>query len=54
MCAFGIDELRQHPTEILVLWRHAEEHAFRAHVSVKGLNISDSEAQFDFSGWILV
>ncbi len=27
MCALGIDELRQHPAEILLLLRRAEEHA---------------------------
>ena len=54
MCTFGIDELRQHPTEILLLWRHAEEHALGAHLAVESLDIGNSEAQFDFSRWILV
>jgi hypothetical protein len=48
MCTFGIDELRQHPAEILLLWRHAEEHAFRAHVPVGCLHVGDGEPQFDF------
>jgi hypothetical protein len=45
MFAFGIDELRQHPAEILLLQRHAEQNALGAHVSVKSLDIGDSEAQ---------
>jgi hypothetical protein len=54
MCAFGIDELREHPAEILLLGRHAEKHAFCAHVPVENLDNGNSEAQFDFSRWILV
>jgi len=27
MCALGIDELRQHPAEVLFLGRHAEQNA---------------------------
>jgi hypothetical protein len=53
MCAFGIDELRQRPTEILLLWRHAEEHAFRAHVPLESLHVGDSEPQFYLSGRVL-
>src|SRR5204862_7486264 len=54
MCAFGIDELRQHPAEVLLLWRHAEEHALDAHVPVESLDIGDSETQFDLPRWIFV
>src|SRR5271167_2091577 len=53
MCTFGIDELRQHTAEILLLWRHAEEHAFRAHVPVESLHVGDSEPQFDLSSRVL-
>src|ERR671931_1492342 len=53
MCAFGTDKLRQHPAEILLLRRHAEEDAFRGHLTVERLDIGDSETQFDFSRWIL-
>ena len=45
----GGDKLCQHPAEILLPWRHAEEHAFRAHVPVKSLDIGDGETEFDFS-----
>ena len=54
MCAFGIDELGKHPAEILFLWRHAEEHAFRAHVPVESLYVGDGEPQFDLSSRILL
>jgi hypothetical protein len=54
MCAFGIDKLRQHPAEILLFWRHAEEHAFRAHVAVENLHVGDGEPQFDLSSRVLV
>src|ERR1700747_1509487 len=54
MCALGIDKLRQHPAKILLLWRHGEQNALGAHVSVKSLDIGDSESQLDFSRWILV
>src|SRR5438046_10117925 len=54
MCAFGIDELRQHPAEVLLLWRHAEEHALGAHVPVESLDIGDSETQCDLPRWIVV
>jgi len=54
MCIFGIHELRQQTTEILLLWWNAEEHAFRAHVPIEGLYISDSEPEFDFSRRVLV
>jgi hypothetical protein len=54
VCTFGIDELRQQSSEILLLWRNAEEHAFRAHVPVEALHVGDSEPEFDFSRRILV
>src|SRR5215831_18032387 len=54
MCALGIDKLCQHPAEILLLGRHGEQHPLRAHVSVKSLDIGDSEAQFQFSCWVLL
>ena len=54
MSALGIEELGKHPTEILLLWRHAEEHAFRAFVPVKSLDIGDGETQFDLSSRVLV
>src|SRR5215813_838518 len=54
MCAFGIDKLRQHAAEILLLGGHAEHNTFGAHVSVESLDIGDSEAQFHFSCWVLV
>jgi hypothetical protein len=38
----------------LLLGRHAEQHAFGTHVPVESLDISNGEAQFDFSRWILV
>ena len=49
MCAFGIDELRQHPAEVLLLGWHAEQDSFGAHVPVKSLDIGDCEPQFDLS-----
>jgi len=52
MCALGIDELREHPAEIL-RGRHTEDDAFRAHVSVKRLYVGDSEPQFDLSSRVL-
>src|ERR1700747_178148 len=54
MCAFGIDKLCQHPAQILLLWRHGEKHAFRAHVPVKSLDIDNSETQFDLACRVLV
>jgi hypothetical protein len=54
MCAFGIDERRQHSAEILFSWRHAEEHAFRARLPVERLYIGDGEPQFDLSSRILL
>ena len=54
MCTFGIDELGQPPSEILLPWRNAEEHAFRAHVPVEGLHVGDSESEFDLSRRVLV
>lgn len=54
MCTFGIDELRQQPTEILLLWWNAEEHASRAHFPVEGLHVGDSEPEFDLSRRVLV
>src|SRR5215469_8743630 len=54
MCAFGIDKLRQHPAEILLLRRHAEQNTLGSHVPVKSLDIGDRETQFDFSSRILV
>src|SRR6516165_4537760 len=53
MCALGIDKLRQHAAEILLLRRHAEQDSFVAHFPVKNLDIGDSETQFDFSCWVL-
>ena len=52
--AFGIDKLRQNSPKILVLGRHAEQHALGAHIPVESLDIRDCEAQFDLSRWILV
>ncbi|HZW96384.1 MAG TPA: hypothetical protein VFF64_25795 [Candidatus Eremiobacteraceae bacterium] len=49
MCAFGVDELGKHSTEILRLGRHAEQHALAAHVPVERLDIGNSETQFDFA-----
>jgi hypothetical protein len=54
MCALGIDKLRQHPSEILLLWRHGEQNALGGHVLVESLDIGNSKSQFDFSRWILV
>ena len=54
MCALGIHELRQHPAEVLLLGRHAEQNTLGGHISVKGLYIGDSESQFDFSCWVLI
>src|SRR5262249_19601702 len=49
VCTFGIDELRQQPTEILLLWWNAEEHASRAHIPVEGLHVGDSKPELDLS-----
>jgi hypothetical protein len=38
---------------LLLRW-NAEEHAFRAHVPVEGLHVSDSEPEFDLSRRVLV
>src|SRR5580693_8406562 len=54
MCALGIDELRQHPAEILLLWRHAEQNTLGAHVPVESFYVGDSEPQFDLSSRVLV
>jgi hypothetical protein len=54
MCALGVYELRQHPTEILLFGRHAEQHALCGHIAVESLDIGDSEAQFDLSRWIFL
>ena len=53
MCALGIDKLRQHPAEILLLGRHAKQNTLGAHVAVETLDIGDSEAQLDLSCWVL-
>src|SRR5580692_2123950 len=53
MCAFGIDELREHPAEILLLWRHAEQNTLGAHVAVESLHVGNSEPQFDLSSRVL-
>jgi hypothetical protein len=39
----------EHPAEILLLWRHAEQDSFAAYVRVKSLDIGDCETRFDFS-----
>src|SRR4029077_4207931 len=54
VCAFGIYELCQHPTKILLLRWHAEQHALGAHVAVESLHIGDSEAQLDLACWIFL
>jgi hypothetical protein len=54
MCALGIEKLRQHPTEILLLRRHAEQNALGAHVPVKSLHVGNRKAQFDFSCRIFI
>ena len=54
MCALGIDKLRQHPAEILLLGRHAEHNALGAHVPVRSLDIGHGETQLDLSRWILL
>jgi hypothetical protein len=54
MCALRIDKLRQHPAEILLLGRHAEQNTFSSHVPVENLDIGDGETQFHFSCWVLV
>jgi hypothetical protein len=54
MCALRIDKLRQHPSEILLLWRHAEKYAFGTHVPIKSLDIGNRETEFDLSCWILL
>jgi hypothetical protein len=54
MCSFGIDELRQHPDEVLLFGRHAEEHALGAQVPVETLHVGNGKPQFDLSRWILV
>src|ERR1700740_2326703 len=54
MCTLRIHKLRQHPTEILLLWRHGEQNALGAHVPVERLDICDRETQFDLSCWVLV
>jgi len=54
MCSLGIDKLRQHPAAILLLRRHAEQNALRAHVPVESLDVRDSETQFDLSCRIFV
>ena len=54
MCTFGIDELRQQPTKILLLWWNAEEYASRAHFQVEGLHVGDREPEFDLSRRVLV
>src|SRR5215472_15546838 len=54
MCAFGIYELRQYSTEILLLGRHGEQNAFGTHLPVETLDIGDGETQFDSPGWVLV
>ena len=53
MCALRINELGKHPAEILLLWRHAEEHARGAHVPVEGLHVGNGEPQFDLSSRVL-
>jgi hypothetical protein len=40
MSTFGADELRQHSTEILL---SCGMHAFRAHVPIKSLDMSEGE-----------
>jgi len=54
MRTLGIDKLRQHATEILLLRRHAEQDTFGAHIPVKSLDISDSETQFHFACRIFI
>jgi hypothetical protein len=54
MCAFRINELGQHPAEILLLGRHGEEHTLCAHVPVESLDIGNGETQLDFSRWVFV
>ena len=54
MRALGIDKLCQHPAEILLLGRHAEQNTLGAHVAIETLDIGDSETQFDLSCWVLV
>src|SRR5690242_12339159 len=54
MRTFRIDKLCQYAAEVLLLGRHGEQHALGVHVSVKSLNVGDSETQFDFSCRILV
>src|SRR5215472_11567240 len=54
MCAFRIDKLCEHPTEVLLLGRHAEQYALGAHIPIERLDISDSETQFHFACRIFV
>src|SRR5215469_13437800 len=54
MCTFGIHELRQQTTEILLLWWNTEEYAFRAHVLIKGLDVGDGKPEFDLSRRVLI
>jgi hypothetical protein len=53
MSAFGIDKLSQHTAEILLLGRHAEQHALGGHFLVKGFDIRISETQFDLPAGFL-
>lgn len=43
VCAFGVDELRQHSAEILLLGQHTELHTFRVHLAIEGLDIGNLE-----------
>jgi hypothetical protein len=42
------------PPKVLLLGRHGKQHAFTAHVSVKSLDIGNSESQFNLPSRILV
>lgn len=42
MCSLGIDKLRQHTAEILLLGKHAEQNALGAHIPIESLDIGDS------------
>src|SRR5215470_17404642 len=53
MCTFGICELCQHSTEILLRWWHRERHPFCAHLLIESLNIGNAESQLDGASRIL-
>jgi hypothetical protein len=48
MATLGINKLREHATVVLILRRHRELHAFRAHLLVPQLEVGNTESELDF------